>query len=116
MSATPKSESMLDAFSSRRGASEQRHATESEQRFLIEARRDRLLAGWAEGLLGRPAGSYASELIEADLKMPGEEDVVAKLLADLGAQGVVMTEAEIRQKLFEFETQARLSVSRPDAG
>ena len=68
------------------------------QKFKAEARRNKLLGLWAAEQLGKSgdeAATYAKEVVAADFEEAGDGDVVRKVLADLTAKGVAMTEQEI---------------------
>ena len=75
------------------------------QTFAREADRERLTpaavaalrnlaAAW--GLTGEEAAAYATEVVRADFQEAGDEDVVRKLVADLGGRADVAT---IRQQM-----------------
>ena len=79
--------------------------------FKVLARRDKLAGLWAADLLGKTgevAADYAKTVILADLEHPGDEDIVAKLTADLRG---VATESAVRAQLqvafLEAERQIR---------
>lgn len=116
MSTATDPDGLLGAFADKRNASELAHVAENDRRFAVEARRDRMLAHWAEPLLGRSVGTYFSELVSADLTGPGEGDVVAKLLADLAAAGHSIPEEEIRRLMVRFEALALRGVLQEESG
>lgn len=104
-----RTDPLLAAMGRKGDSSERRYAGEEEQRFRMEARRDRLLAEWAAALMGLPAArkaEYVGEVIAADLTRPGPDDVVEKVLADLRASGVEIGEAELRARIGELEREA----------
>ena len=79
-------------------------ANDSELRFKVNSRRNRLVARWAGGLLGKSEEeikAYEAEMIKADFEEAGDEDVFRKLTADLAAGGVAKTEVEIRHAMAE---------------
>jgi hypothetical protein len=89
----------MTTFDDRQNAFEAKFAHDGEMRFKAVARRNRLLGLWAAGLLGRSgdeAAAYAAEVVRADFQEAGDEDVVRKLAADLGAKADVAT---IRQQM-----------------
>lgn len=54
--------------------------------FKVRVRGVRLMGHWAAermGLGGDAAAEYAKSLVEADFELPGDDDIVAKLMADL---------------------------------
>jgi hypothetical protein len=101
----------MTTFDNRENAFENRFAHDADLRFKVAARRDKLLGLWAAaklGLTGDAADAYAKSIILADLEEAGDEDVVRKLVADLGIEGV--SEADIRAALAEQGEIARRQV------
>ena len=89
----------MTSFDERENAFEAKFAHDSELQFKAEARRNKIVAHWASGLLGKTGddfGAYVSEVIRADMEESGSEDVVRKLAADLTGHA---TQDEIRQQL-----------------
>src|SRR5690606_15629424 len=79
----------MTTFDERQRAHEAKFARDADLNFKAEARRNRLLGEWAAGLLGlsgEEAKAYALSVVTADFEHPGEEDVFAKLEADLGSR------------------------------
>ncbi|MDB6452149.1 DUF1476 domain-containing protein [Falsirhodobacter sp. 20TX0035] len=92
-------------------ALETQFTQDTERRFRLEARRNRLLGQWAAGTLGRTgaeADAYVATVMRADFNEAGPEDVVRLLVADLQGHA---TETEIRAKLAETEAQAAADLS-----
>jgi hypothetical protein len=56
--------------------------------------------------LGEAATAYAKEVVAADFEQPGDNDVVHKVMRDLAAKGVTITEAQLRAKMDELLAQA----------
>ena len=52
------------------------------------------------------ANSYAKDVIAAEFLAAGDSDVIRKVLADLSAKGVTVTERDIRVKMDELLAQA----------
>lgn len=101
----------MTTFDDREKAYENKFALDAEMRFRAEARRNKLIGLWAAGLLGKSgaeADDYAREVVKADFKEAGEEDVFLKLKDDLGGRA---TDAEIRAKMAELTKVARAQVS-----
>ncbi|MEI2299819.1 DUF1476 domain-containing protein [Ensifer sp. MJa1] len=98
---------MMTTMQDRERAFEAKFALDEELRFKAEARRDKLLGLWAAGLLGKAdAEAYANEVLAADFKQAGHEEVVRKLKADFDAAGVAQTEEQIRKRMLEFLAEA----------
>lgn len=89
----------MTSFDERENAFEAKFAHDSELQFKAEARRNKIVAHWAAGLLGKTddeISAYVGEVIRSDMEESGSEDVVRKLVADLTGHA---TEDEIRQQL-----------------
>jgi hypothetical protein len=101
----------MKSFDERQKGFEAEFVRGQELSFRIRARRNRLLGLWAAERLGLPAGesteAYARSVVVADLQVPGEADVVEKVVADLAAKGVKITEADVRAELTRANKQAR---------
>ncbi|MEL6583173.1 MAG: DUF1476 domain-containing protein [Pseudomonadota bacterium] len=100
----------MTTFDDREQAFEKKFAHDAEMQFKAEARRDKLLALWAAGLMDKPAeelGAYVTEVIKADMEEAGDEDVYRKLAADLGDR---VTEQELRSKMAAFLTEAKAQI------
>jgi len=80
----------MTTFDERQKAFEQKFEHDQELRFKANSRRNKLLGLWAADLMGKTgdqAESYAREIVVADLEKPGHDDVVERLVRDLGAAG-----------------------------
>ncbi|MFZ4109848.1 MAG: DUF1476 domain-containing protein [Polymorphobacter sp.] len=101
----------MTTFDDRQKSFEAKFAHDADLKFKVAARRDKLVGLWAAsklGLTGDAAEAYAKSTVIADLEEAGDEDVVRKLVADLGAKGVV--EAEVRAALAEQDEIARRQI------
>ncbi|MBP0482031.1 DUF1476 domain-containing protein [Sagittula salina] len=97
----------MTSFDDRENAFENKYAHDQEMQFKAEARTNKLLGLWAADLLGRTgdaANQYAIEVVKADFEEAGHEDVVRKLVADLGDKA---TADEIRAKRAELVPVAK---------
>lgn len=104
---------MADSFADRRKRAEEKLRMDQELAFKIQNRRNKLLGLWLGeqfGLNGAERESYAGSVVAADMEKPGDDDVVAKVMADIGARGVRVTEAEVRQKLKELGETAKQQI------
>ena len=107
----------MNTFKDREKAHEAKYAHDEELRFKVEARRDKLLGLWlAEqmGKTGDEATAYATEVVISDLKEAGDEDVIAKVLADIEAAGLSIDRAQIVEKLSEFMVKAAIELGIGD--
>ena len=97
-------------FKDRERAEEAKFALDGETAFRIAARRNRLLGEWAAGLMTltpEEAAAYSKAVVQADFEESGDEDVVRKLLGDLTAAQVDISEGDIRAKLDEMTIESR---------
>ncbi|MBM09037.1 MAG: aldolase [Magnetovibrio sp.] len=101
---------MSDAFQDRKKSFEAKYKQDQELEFKVSARRNKLFGEWLAGELGIQGdgiSAYAKEVILADLDEPGDEDVIRKVIADIVASNVEITEEAVREKLSEMEALAR---------
>lgn len=97
-------------FKDRERAEEAHFALEEETAFRILARRNRLLGEWAAGLMAltpEEQDAYCKAVVQAEFEESGDEDVVRKLLGDITAAQIDVSEADIRAKLDEMNIEAR---------
>ncbi len=97
----------MTTFDDRENAFEAKFAHDAEMQFKAEARRNKLLGLWAAGLLGKSgeeADLYAREVIKADFQQAGDEDVFAKVKADLGGR---VDDAAIRSQMRTLLAEAK---------
>ena len=99
----------MTTFDKREEGFEKKYALDEEQKFKAEARRNKLLGLWVAeklGIAGDAANAYAKEVVAADFEEAGDADVVRKVIGDLKAKGVAITERELRVKMDELTAQA----------
>lgn len=92
----------MTTFDDRERAFESKFAHDAEMQFKAEARRNKLVGLWAAGLMGKSgdaANDYAISVVQADFQEAGIEDVVRKLVGDLGGKA---SAEEIRAKMVEL--------------
>ncbi|MCU0890799.1 MAG: DUF1476 domain-containing protein [Sandarakinorhabdus sp.] len=100
----------MTTFDDRQKAFEAKFAHDNDLRFRILARRGKLIGLWAAEKLGKSgelAEDYAKSVLLSDLEIPGDDDIIAKLLADLSPLGVGENDikAMLAEKLAQAETQ-----------
>jgi hypothetical protein len=103
----------MSSFDKREEGFEKKYALDEEQKFKAEARRNRLLGMWIAEKLGRAgddAIAYAKEVVASDFEEAGDGDVVRKVLGDLTAKGIAMTEPQLRVKMDELMAVAVMQV------
>jgi hypothetical protein len=103
----------MTTFDKREQGFEKKFALDEEQKFKAEARRNRFLGLWVAeklGLSGEDASTYAKDVIAAEFQEAGDANVVRKVMDDLKAKGVVVTERELRAKMDDLTAQALAQV------
>ena len=91
----------MTTFDEREKAFAKKFEHDQDLRFKTTARKNKLLGLWAAGLMGKSgadAEAYAKEVVMADLEVPGDHDVIAKLAKDLAAAGKPMEDHTIRRQ------------------
>lgn len=104
---------MSTSFDKRQEGFEKKFALDEEQKFKAEARRNKLLGLWVAdklGITGDAAAAYAKEVVAADFEQPGDNDVVHKVMRDLAAKGVALSEQQLRAQMDTLMAQAILQV------
>jgi hypothetical protein len=100
----------MTTFADREKEFEARFTHDQEFRFRATARRNRLLGLWAAerlGLLGDAAEAYAKRVVDAQFEPGGDNHVVEKVAADLGAKDPTITPSRTRFELEHFAKQAK---------
>lgn len=99
----------MSSFDKREEGFEKKFAHDEELRFKASARRNKLLGLWAAeklGLSGDAAEAYAQDVIAADLKEAGDQDVFDKIRADFDAKGVQQSDHQLRRTMDELMDEA----------
>jgi hypothetical protein len=97
----------MTIFDKREEGFEKKYALDEEQKFKAEARRNKLLGLWVAdklGMSGEQANAYAREVVAADFEEAGA--VVRKVMGDLTAKGIALTEPQLRAKMDELMATA----------
>ena len=100
----------MTTFDDRESAFETKFSRDEEMSFRVTARRNKLVGQWAAEamkLTPEEADAYAKSVVQADFEEGGDDDVVRKLIADLGQAGIETDEAIVRQALAERMIEAR---------
>jgi hypothetical protein len=103
-------------FEERQRAAEQKFSRDEDLAFRARNRRNRLFGMWiAEdqlGLTGEAATAYAKDVVMADFDLPGDEDMLGKVRADLGKAGKSISDHLLQKRLGEFLAIAREQVMK----
>lgn len=100
----------MSGFDEREKGFEAKYKVDQETEFKVTARRNKLLGEWAAGqmgLTGEAAADYAKDVVAADFDRPGDDDVVTKVVTDLGAKGITVSDADVRKKMSALQSVAR---------
>jgi hypothetical protein len=99
----------MTSFDKREEGFEKKFAHDEELRFKANARRNKMLGGWAAehlGLSGDEATAYAKEVIMSDFEEAGDHDVFRKIRQDFDAKGVTQSDHQIRRVMDELMEKA----------
>ena len=108
----------MSNFKDREKAFEGKYKLDQERVFRANARRCKLVGLWAAekmGITGEAADAYAMEVIASDFEKPGQDDVVEKVLADLTAKGLDISEHMVRVEMDRCYEEAARQTSEEDA-
>lgn len=103
----------MSTFDEREKGYESKFARDEELDFKITARRNKLLGLWAAEKLGKKAADadqYAKDVILADFEVPGDSDVIAKLMKDFKQAKIPVTEKDIEAEITRFANLAKKQV------
>jgi len=96
----------MTTFDKREEGFEKKFAHDEELKFKATARRNKLLGLWAAAQLGKTAAdadAYSKEVVAADFEEAGDDDVLRKVVTDLGGKA---TDVEVRAKMTELLAEA----------
>ena len=99
----------MTTFDKREEAFEKKFVLDEEQKFKAEARRNKLLGLWAAeqlDLSGDAAKDYAKTVVAAEFSEGGEKAVLRKVMGDLTAKDITVSEAEIGARMDELMAEA----------
>ncbi|CUH28457.1 hypothetical protein JSE7799_00811 [Jannaschia seosinensis] len=102
----------MSSFDDRKKSFESKFAHDAELQFKVEARRNRLLGEWAGDLLGKEGddrAAYAREVVKSDFQEAGDDDVMRKVVGDLGEK---VPAAEVRAKMDALMIEAKEQVMK----
>ena len=105
----------MNTFDDRQKGFEAKYKHDQETQFKVTARRNKLLGLWVAeqiGLEGAEAEAYARTVVAADFLKPGDDDVLHKVMADLSAKGVEVSEHALRRRLADLTHTAREQVAK----
>jgi len=103
----------MSGYNNRKRSMDSKLTQDSELRFRVANRRNRLLGHWAAeqlGLTGQAGDEYAQAVVRADLEQSGDAGVVRKVLADFVEADLSITEAQLRSKMSALQPQAQQQI------
>jgi hypothetical protein len=104
----------MSTFDKREEGFEKKFAHDEETRFKVMARRNKLLGLWVAeklGLTGEAADTYAQDVVASDFVEAGDHDVLRKVMADLKAKSVDLSEHRVRRHMDELLDVAKKQIS-----
>jgi len=105
----------MTTFDEREKAFEAGFARSQEVEFKAAARRDRMVGLWAGeklGLTGDALQDYALAVMRADLREPGDDDVLEKIVADFAENGVDILPSQVRARMDAAFKAAKAEIVR----
>ena len=102
----------MSDFDKRQKGFEKKHVIDVEKKFKIESRRNRYIGEWVSDILNYNEDqkkNYIQEVIKADFKEAGDQDVFRKIKEDLKNQKI--PDDEIRKKMDELNEKAKTDFS-----
>lgn len=103
----------MSGFDEREKAFEAKFRRDQERGFKMQARRNYLFGKWAAENLGLTAGdadAYAKDVVSAEFRETGDQDVLNKVKVDLKSKGVEVSEHVLRVEMDRFMETAREQV------
>lgn len=100
---------MTSAFEDRERNYEAKWAHDEDLRFRATARRNRLLGLWAAermGMTGQAAESYASTLLDLEVRGGRDDDIARKVREDLASSRIEMSDHAVRRRMEELAALA----------
>ena len=104
----------MTTFDKREEGFEKKFAHDEETRFKVMARRNKLLGLWVAeklGLTGDAASTYAQDVVASDFAEAGDNDVLRKVMGDLKAKSVDLSEHRVRRQMEELLVEAKKQIS-----
>ena len=102
----------MSEFDKRQKGFEKKHVMDEEKKFKIESRRNKYIGEWVSAILDYNEDqkkNYIQEVIKADFKEAGDQDVFRKLKEDLKSKNI--SDDEIRKKMDDLNEKAKTDFS-----
>ncbi|MCB2081506.1 MAG: DUF1476 domain-containing protein [Hyphomicrobiales bacterium] len=104
----------MTTFDDREKALENRFFRDQELEFKVVAKRRKFLGMWAAERMHKTEEEtlkYALDIVRLGIEDSSEGAVVNRILADMQAAGLNITEAEVREKMDDLEMKARKQIA-----
>jgi len=103
----------MNKFDDREKSFEKKFVIDEELKFKIEAKRNKLLGQWVSEIMGYDESqtkAYVEEVIKADFKQAGDDDVFHKVKEDLDGNNI--SDEELRKKMAELYAEAKNAIQQ----
>ena len=103
----------MNKFDDREKSFEKKFVIDEELKFKIEAKRNKLLGQWVSEIMGydeTQTQAYIEEVIKADFKQAGDDDVFHKVKENL--EGNNISDEELRKKMAELYAEAKHAIQQ----
>jgi len=100
----------MSGFDNREKAFEAKFQQDQEHSFKVQARRNFLFGKWAAeklGLTGGDADVYAKDVVSAEFRETGDQDVLQKVSVDLKSKGIAVSDHILRVEMDRLLETAR---------
>ena len=100
----------MNTFEDRKKSFEKKYAKDQELQFKVSARSNKYLAEFVSLKLGKSDKEkelYIQEIIKADMKEAGSEDVFRKVKKDFQAASISIEDTEIRDQMEKALSRAK---------
>ena len=103
----------MNKFDDREKSFEKKFVIDEELKFKIEGKPNKLLGQWVSEIMGYDESqtkAYIEEVIKADFKQAGDDDVFHKVKEDL--EGNNISDEELRKKMAELYAEAKHAIQQ----
>jgi hypothetical protein len=100
----------MSGFDEREKAFEAKFQQDQERGFKVQARRNFLFGMWAAeklGLTGGDADVYAKDVVSAEFRETGDQDVLQKVSVDMKSKGIAVSDHILRVEMDSLLETAR---------
>lgn len=105
----------MSGFSDREKSFEDKFRHDEDLQFRVINRRNKLLGLWVAEMMGKSgdeAAVYAKEVVMSDFDEPGDEDIVRKVMADVEATKIDLSEHRLRHHMEQLLDTAKAQIMK----